>query len=232
MSDLIVIMEIALLVVGVFIWVMIFRHLKFLHTIYGGKYVLMLLTAATSYAVISNGEFVVNIQNFFIFTFACWTALLLIKGVFLLVKSPNFQRGFRNYNNLGALNDKWAPSEKKKSQLIGGAPGPKSIQRKIKKSSSTEPDTLSAGKQPKNSSDQESSAKQSESKSATPFSKNHTVCATCDMWGGKREPQPSRVVVHVRSAGERGQCMGGGHNRAQVPATGHCSQYKKWAILN
>ena len=59
-----------------------------------------------------------------------------------------------------------------------------------------------------------------------PFSKNQRVCATCVYWAGPRRINPTRSIVDCNST-DRGECVGGGHNHASVPAAGHCGKYEK-----
>ena len=57
------------------------------------------------------------------------------------------------------------------------------------------------------------------------------LCATCALWGGARQVNPTRAFVTTQTPTTKGECMGGGHNRAQTPATGTCSKYVKLQML-
>jgi hypothetical protein len=64
------------------------------------------------------------------------------------------------------------------------------------------------------------------------FSPSMSVCATCALWGGPRQPGPANRSVSVGNATDKGQCLGGGLNGANVPASGSCPQWQKWPALS
>lgn len=57
-----------------------------------------------------------------------------------------------------------------------------------------------------------------------------TVCATCALWGGGRRVNPLRSLVTYYSD-SRGECLGGGFNRAQMSPMASCPQYQRWPVL-
>ena len=63
------------------------------------------------------------------------------------------------------------------------------------------------------------------------YSPNMRVCATCVRWGGVRSTDPTRAFVSAQSPTTKGECMGGGHNHAQTPASATCHRYEKWPVL-
>ena len=63
------------------------------------------------------------------------------------------------------------------------------------------------------------------------YSPNMKLCATCAHWGGARKIDPTRSFVSTTSRNERGECLGGGHNTMQTPATGTCNAFTKWPVL-
>lgn len=63
------------------------------------------------------------------------------------------------------------------------------------------------------------------------YSPNMKLCATCALWGGPRQSNPTRSTVSTAQATTKGECMGGGHNHAQTPATGTCAKHVKWPVL-
>lgn len=65
------------------------------------------------------------------------------------------------------------------------------------------------------------------------YSKEMPVCATCERWGGPRDP--GRIVpsctVWVENPQQKGSCYGGAfHNLPMLPAAS-CSRYAKWGVL-
>jgi len=55
-------------------------------------------------------------------------------------------------------------------------------------------------------------------------------CATCAFWGGARTANPTRSLVVFESE-QRGECLGGGFNRATMNPLASCSQWEKWSVL-
>jgi hypothetical protein len=228
LETLLLTLELVNIAAGTFLWVMVFRHIKYLHRFYGFKYVLSLVGLALIHGAAFEETFLEGIQTYAALTLFFWVVVLIIK----LVNNPefraNWERGRKNYNNLGALNENWAP--KRGSSAFGGAAPPKP--RTPRKRSGVSSKSPSKVTEPKpEAQDDKVIAKETKSSSGTPFSRNHNNCATCQLWGGNRDMHASRAVVYTQGAGEKGECLGGGHNRAQVPASGHCSQYQKWSAL-
>ena len=63
------------------------------------------------------------------------------------------------------------------------------------------------------------------------YSPSTKLCATCAYWGGQRQTNPTRSVVSTKEPITKGECMGGGHNHHQTPATGTCAKHVKWPVL-
>jgi len=57
-------------------------------------------------------------------------------------------------------------------------------------------------------------------------------CGVCEFWAGPREIIASRTQVKLDSTSDKGQCIGGKHNKVQMAAgTTCCPGFKKWALL-
>jgi hypothetical protein len=63
------------------------------------------------------------------------------------------------------------------------------------------------------------------------YSPNMKLCATRECWTGARKVNATRAFVSTALPTTRGECFGGGHNHAQTPASGTCSQHRKWPVL-
>lgn len=63
------------------------------------------------------------------------------------------------------------------------------------------------------------------------YSPSMKLCATCAKWGGTRDVNASRAWSSTQSTNTKGECLGGGHNHHQTPATGTCDKYLKWPVL-
>jgi hypothetical protein len=63
------------------------------------------------------------------------------------------------------------------------------------------------------------------------YSPSMRLCATCQHWAGQRTVNPTRAFVSTATASLRGECVGGGHNHHETPATGTCSKHVKWPVL-
>jgi hypothetical protein len=64
------------------------------------------------------------------------------------------------------------------------------------------------------------------------YSPNMKLCVICVRWAGPRQVNPTRSLVSTNESNPRGECLGGGHNRQQVPALATCHKYSKWEVLN
>ena len=56
------------------------------------------------------------------------------------------------------------------------------------------------------------------------------VCATCALWGGARTTEPTRTLSKFDNV-TKGECLGGGFNRAQMNPKATCRQWQKWAAI-
>lgn len=65
------------------------------------------------------------------------------------------------------------------------------------------------------------------------YSKDMPVCATCDRWGGPRDP--GRIIpswtVWIDGAMPRGTCYGGAFQNLAMSPAASCSRYVKWNVL-
>lgn len=65
------------------------------------------------------------------------------------------------------------------------------------------------------------------------YSKEMPVCATCQRWGGSRDP--GRIIpfctVWVVNTEQKGNCHGGSFHNLQMPPAASCSRYEKWGVL-
>lgn len=65
------------------------------------------------------------------------------------------------------------------------------------------------------------------------YSKEMPVCATCQRWGGARNP--GRIVpsctVWVENVQPEGLCYGGTFHNLQMAPGASCSRYEKWGVL-
>jgi hypothetical protein len=221
-----------LVALAVYCWIQAFRHIRYLLSFYGAKYPLGICFLAVAGGLTAGKPFTEGFVEFLFLSFSIWFALLIMKAAFALWQNPDFQRGRKNYNNLGALNEDWAPKSKSSVQLFGGAKppsGPKPMKKSKPRSEETDVKANSAEPLQKESKRPKTDANL---KKNTPYSKNHKTCSTCAFWTGEREIDPSRVVVRTSAPNTKGKCAGGGHNHAQVPASGTCSSYSKWTALN
>lgn len=60
------------------------------------------------------------------------------------------------------------------------------------------------------------------------------LCATCEYWIGRREPNYFGNMVVLDSQSERGKCfcLNGPHVRAErLSNSSVCSRYEKWKVL-
>lgn len=62
------------------------------------------------------------------------------------------------------------------------------------------------------------------------LAQHETLCHLRKM-GGTREVNASRAWSSTQSPNTKGECLGGGHNHHQTPATGTCGKYLKWPVL-
>lgn len=65
------------------------------------------------------------------------------------------------------------------------------------------------------------------------YSKDMPVCATCDRWGGSRDPGrliPS-YTVWITDAASRGMCYGGAFSNMPMLPAASCSKHEKWNVL-
>lgn len=223
----------------VFLWVQTFRHIRYIFSFYGAKYPLALIVLSALYGffeavfLASSSSFTESTIYMLAITFFCWGILVIGNLALALWRNPHFQRGMKNYNNLGALNEDWAP--KSGAKMFGGAkppPPPNSKTRKEK----AEPRHVETAKpsesaKPSGSVEEEKRQNTAPANKNVPLSANQNVCATCSFWTGEREIDASRVVVRVAAPNVRGKCAGGGNNHAQVPANGHCASHDKWGAL-
>ena len=55
-------------------------------------------------------------------------------------------------------------------------------------------------------------------------------CCTCEFWAGSRRPSAfrnmSEYVIYTK-----GECAGGGYNRAMMDGLSSCGRWKKWGVL-
>jgi hypothetical protein len=213
---------------GVYFLFQTLRHIKYMLTFYGLKFPLMFLGAAIIETLISNIGFIEGITQYVTITFGLWVIAVAIKLGWALWKSPSFQEGFNNtnYNNLDK--EKWAPSEKTKPKIFGSEPAPN---RKKKSTKNDSQNTKSAPEKRKSSEQAARPKKEASPKYSTPYSSSMKTCSTCAMWGGDRKLDASRVVVRTTASNVNGECMGGGHNHHQTPASGSCASHTKWASL-
>lgn len=122
----------------------------------------------------------------------------------ILEDAENESSSSKSSRNQRPVRSRQSPASSAKSRFSGTAPSIKSSSR--------------------------SASKPASKTSGTTFGKGHKLCATCAKWGGDRTLHPGRNHV-IASSGMKGQCMGGGHNRAQVGATARCNEYEKWSAL-
>lgn len=66
------------------------------------------------------------------------------------------------------------------------------------------------------------------SQNALPSSFN--VCATCALWAGARSTEPTRTLSKFDNT-TKGECLGGGFNRAQMNPLATCQQWQKWPAI-
>lgn len=217
--------------VGVFLWIMVFRHIKYIFSLYGGKYIIFLFAAAIASSFFIEESVGVSVLMYLCLTFVLWFSIFLFKGIAAIVRSEAFQRGRRNYNNLGALNENWAPKSNGR-QMIGGAKPPAKGKNKQRKVAAVSNNSASNAVRSKERDGSKASAKKAkQDKKVTPFGSSMKLCATCSKWGGQREIGPGRAGVSTDGIAARGQCIGGGHNHADTPPTARCDEWEKWTAL-
>jgi hypothetical protein len=223
--------------IGAFLWMMIFRHIKYIFSIYGGKYIIALFVTSLASSILVEESVGVAALTYLTVTFCIWASILFAKGIFALVNSESFQRGRRNYNNLGLINEDWAP-QTDKFRLIGGAKPPP--QRNSAKPKGAKKDKLlgDGADAPQKVSKSKSTEKpmssanmHSKGKSTSVYSPAMKLCATCGKWGGDRKLRGDRSSVTTDGTSVRGQCLGGGFNRMDVGPTGRCNEWEKWTAL-
>lgn len=219
----------ALIAVAAYCWVQTFRHIKYLLSLHGGKYLIGIGIAALGGGLTAGKPFIEGAVELLTLSFTIWVCIVVAKVGFAIWRDPNFQRGMKNYNNLGALNENWAP--KPGVQLFGGAKPPPSPKAKEKKVVKDRENSVSSKPQKAQTEKPQKPKSEEPVKKNTPYSRNHKTCATCAFWTGEREVDASRVVVRTSAPNLKGKCAGGGHNHAQVPASGTCSSYNKWSAL-
>lgn len=56
------------------------------------------------------------------------------------------------------------------------------------------------------------------------------ACATCAFWGGTRSASPRRSLA-VFESDQRGECLGGGFNRASMAPLSSCGKWGTWSGL-
>ena len=217
--------------VGVFLWIMAFRHIKYIFSLYGGKYIIFLFAAAIASSFFTEESVGVSVLMYLCITFVLWFVIVFFKGIAAIVKSEAFQRGRRNYNNLGAFNENWAPKSNG-MQMIGGAKPPAKRKHKQRKVAAVSNSISSNAMRSKESDGSKASAnKAKQAKKVTPFGSSMKLCATCAKWGGQREIGPGRAGVSTDGTAITGQCIGGGHNHANTPPTARCNEWEKWTAL-
>lgn len=209
-----------LLAMGVFLWIMIFRHIKYLHTMYGGKYVIALILSGFAFGGFTSNklnEFVDEVIAYHMLTIFLLILYFIIKLIIAVVTSDEFKKGFEsaNYQIGGKKTGSSSSAKYFGKPIFGGVDPPKS--KVAKKSVFRDENKIN-----------DSSPQQ---KSITPISASNKVCATCGLWGGDRDIDSGRIVVRVSGANSKGKCMGGGHNQQQISATGTCRMHEKWSAL-
>jgi len=162
------------------------------------------------------------LQKAWIFFIVFTIIVVIYRTVMKIKNSESWERGQRLKNTqIGGdfFNKLKENSRNKKSFSFG----------KNKKDLDEEPSYQAAPQSTKTTKPKTTQDKK-ESKMTQPFSPNMKKCATCALWGGDREINPTRTVVTVLQ-NSKGMCIGGGHNRAQVPSTGTCAKYEKLPSL-
>ncbi len=227
--------EFGLYMFGVFLIAQTIRHIKYLNSLYGGKYPLLLLLASLIYPVFAAGKsgYFSKVFDYFIISFFFWLVYIAVRLIIAFRNSEmwqsaksGFQKGqnLANYQIGGAAFGKSSSGEKKKSVFgTAAAPPPPKKEKNISVQNTTAQQPAQPAKKEK--------PKQSSQKTVTPYSASHKLCATCALWGGAREIDTGRIVVRTEGPNVKGKCLGGGHNNQLVPATGHCAQHQKWSTL-
>lgn len=215
--------------VATYCWFQTFRHFKYLFSMYGAKYPIGIVLAASGGGFTAGKSFADGAVEILSLSFTLWVCIVIAKLGFALWNNPDFQRGRKNYNNLGALNENWAP--KPGVKLFGGAKPPPSPKPKENRYGKNRANTVKTEPQEKPTTTPKKTKSEEPKKKNTPYSNNHKTCATCAYWTGQREVDASRVVVRTSAPNLKGKCAGGGHNHAQVPASGTCSSHSKWSAL-
>jgi uncharacterized protein len=209
-----------LLALGVLLWIMIFRHIKYLHTMYGGKYLIALIVTGFIFGAFTSNE----LSDFFdeVITYHTITVSLLIlyfviKAIIAIVNSDEFKRGreLANYQIGGKRTSSNSSSKSFTKPIFGGAepPKPKASKASLFTNENNHNDSIPR------------------QKAMTPISASNKMCATCALWSGERDIDSGRIAVRVSASNSKGKCMGGGHNQQQTPATGTCRMHEKWSAL-
>jgi hypothetical protein len=56
------------------------------------------------------------------------------------------------------------------------------------------------------------------------------VCGTCALWGGARATDPLRATARF-DMDQKGECLGGGFNRAKMAPMATCNKWQRWPAL-
>ena len=230
--------EFGLYILGVYLLILTFRYIKYLNTLYGGKYPLMLFSLSLIYPFFAVGKnsYFTKVTDFFMITAFFYIAYLVIK-LLTVIKNSNgwssFKEGFQKGQNVAnyQIGDSFLKNTgtQTKKSIFGGAPPPP-----VKKEKNAPYDNVSNEKDLNVVTSQNKEAESKVNSNGgvmTPFSSSVGYCATCAMWGGTREIDTSRIVVRTAGPTIKGKCMGGGHNNMNMTATGTCAKHQKWSSL-
>tara|TARA_B110000483_G_scaffold70409_1_gene87987 strand:+ start:121 stop:837 length:717 start_codon:yes stop_codon:yes gene_type:complete len=231
--------EFGLYILGVYLLILTFRYIKYLNTLYGGKYPLMLFGLSLIYPffAVSKNSYLTKVTDFFMLTAFFYIVYLIIKLLTAIRNSngwSSFKEDFQRGQNLAnyQIGDSFLKKDtgtQSKKPIFGGAPPPP-----VRKEKEVSYDNISNKKDPTVSTSQNKEAKSkvnSNGGNMTPISSSVRNCATCAMWGGAREIDTSRIVVRTAGPTVKGKCMGGGHNNMNMTATGTCAKHQKWSSL-
>ena len=216
--------EFGFYVFGVFLIIQTIRHIKYLNTIYGAKYPLMMVGASVIYPIFAVGErgYFSKVSDYYVLSVLLWGAYIFVRLIIAFRNSDMWQSaksGFQKGQNaanyqIGAGMFEKSSSAGKKKPVFGKAAPPPPPRPKKEKSApvpNTAKETVVNNSAPNRKKD----------------STSRSACYNCRYWTGRRELL-SAAGNFIEYEDVAAKCApGGGRQHTKVSPRATCNSFEK-----
>ena len=220
--------ELALLIIGVFLLTQTFSYIKYLTTMYGAKYPLAILVLSFIYPIFAteNGSYFTKLTNFPIYVVLLWFVFVVVRffisaGIFSsMVKGFKRGQNLANYQIGGDFLNNESRNRIKKPLFAGAPPPPENTKPLFKRKEKNKSDTV----KDENISQEEQPMTNSSPKKITDSTKRK-ACYNCRYWTGNRQPKGA-AGEFIEYENISAQCApGGGRQHTKVDPKATCNSF-------